>query len=170
MQSTQPAFYHSFVLRTSLPQASYHRPPRGMPACHLASERLTQHAPEFPAMPRPKVDPANRLRANMACLSCRISKRRCTGTFPCPSCIHRGLMASCGPSPRTDAGAQSRDASTTGPAPACNPVDSPVSNPSTTGPPSAGSAGAQHRTHPRMLWNRQGERGMGQTCTMDYRI
>ena len=147
-----------------------------------AAERLSQNAPEFPAMPRPKVDPANRLRANMACLSCRISKRRCTGTFPCPTCIQRGLMASCGPCPRTGAGAQSRDASsTTVPAPACNPVDSPVSNPrsimatTTTSPhshapdpPSAGSAGAQHRTHPRMLWNRQGERGMGQTCAMNY--
>ena len=140
-----------------------------------AAERLSQNAPEFPAMPRPKVDPANRLRANMACHSCRISKRRCTGTFPCPTCIHRGLMASCGPSPRTDAGAQSRDATVL--APACNPVDSPVSNPSTTmatsphshapDPPSAGLAGAQHRTHPRMLWNRQGERGMPVHCLVN---
>lgn len=136
-------------------------------------------------MPRPRVDAANRLRAFEACLACRTSKKRCSGIFPCANCIRRGRAATCVPCPRTDAGDdEGRHSFAYQPYPATaaaaapvNPevlrtpattavhprhqVDLPVSNPSAQSRgPDPPSTGAQHRTHPRMLWNRKGERGM----------
>ncbi|KKK21937.1 hypothetical protein AOCH_000173, partial [Aspergillus ochraceoroseus] len=46
-------------------------------------------------MPRPKVLPENRLRAVKACRQCRASKKRCTGTAPCPNCVRRGCAGKC---------------------------------------------------------------------------
>lgn len=48
-------------------------------------------------MGRPKVRPENRLRVNTACTACRASKKRCSGTFPCSNCIHKGRARSCIP-------------------------------------------------------------------------
>lgn len=54
-------------------------------------------------MPRPKVPPSRRQRAPEACVACRISKKRCSGSFPCTNCLRKGLSDSCGgcPPPRT---------------------------------------------------------------------
>lgn len=141
-------------------------------------------------MPRPKVHPSNRLRAFEACLFCRTSKKRCTGSFPCPNCIHRGRADSCVPSKKTGPSHQSRPSFTS---PSSNAADlqtsaatpasraqvtagfsshneayplihssSPQPNVSARTPiePGPGSPEAQHRTHPRMLRSLQGERGM----------
>lgn len=130
-------------------------------------------------MPRSKVHPANRLRANTACTACRASKKRCSGYFPCTNCIHKGRDRSCTPfksfpnaglrnrfvppsqpaveAPRTWRGmtvdlqtplrSQSRDIGT--PHPEFDKLQAGSHSPEVT-----------HRTHPRMLRNLQGERGM----------
>ncbi|KAJ5820842.1 Activator of stress genes [Penicillium chrysogenum] len=124
-------------------------------------------------MPRPKVHPANRLRANTACTACRASKKRCSGYFPCTNCIHKGRGRSCTPfKSLPNAGLRNR------PVPASRPtVETPqtsrgmavdLQNPShDIGTPhpefdtlEAGSHSPEvtHQTHPRMLRNLQGER------------
>ncbi|KAL4746513.1 hypothetical protein BDW72DRAFT_197594 [Aspergillus terricola var. indicus] len=116
-------------------------------------------------MPRPKVLPANRLRAPEACLACRASKKRCSGTFPCSKCVRNGRADTCVPfrrsttasSPRPindaykvispDAGRRIRNTSTI--SAARLPQIRPALN---------GTSGAPHKTHSRMLRSRQGER------------
>ena len=117
-------------------------------------------------MPRPKVLPANRLRAPEACLACRASKKRCSGTFPCSKCIRNGRADTCVPfrrpnnasSPRQtndayraltspDAGRRTRNTSN-------GPRALPQLLPAVTN-----TSGAPHKTHSRMLRSRQGERG-----------
>ncbi|KAL5338271.1 hypothetical protein BJX70DRAFT_367136 [Aspergillus crustosus] len=120
-------------------------------------------------MPRPKVLPANRLRAPEACLACRASKKRCSGTFPCSKCARNGRADTCVPFRRSntistprpttniyrslntpialDAGRQTRNTTSVG----------PRSFPQLL-PAIAGTSGAPHKTHSRMLRNRQGER------------
>ncbi|KAL4973095.1 hypothetical protein BDW66DRAFT_168867 [Aspergillus desertorum] len=115
-------------------------------------------------MPRPKVLPANRVRAPEACLACRASKKRCTGTFPCSKCIRNGRADTCIPFRRPTA------ASTPRPSNNAYRVISPnagrrIRNASTTSaaglpqllPALNGTSGAPHKTHSRMLRNRQGE-------------
>lgn len=131
-------------------------------------------------MGRPKVHPANRLRANTACTTCRASKKRCSGTFPCSNCIHKGRGRSCIPFKSTSvAGLRSRpspasraateDIPTWG-SPSVNlqsPLVTQVHDSSSVDRqierPEVGSRSpeATHRTHPRMLRNLQGEKGMG---------
>ncbi|OQE72390.1 hypothetical protein PENNAL_c0097G09401 [Penicillium nalgiovense] len=126
-------------------------------------------------MPRPKVHPANRLRANTACTACRTSKKRCSGYFPCTNCIHKGRGRSCTPFKSVpNAGPRSRLVPASGPT-----VEAPRTSRGTTvdlrnpsndiGTPhpefdtlEAGSHSPEvtHQTHPRMLRNLQGERGM----------
>ncbi|KAL4863097.1 hypothetical protein BDV12DRAFT_31767 [Aspergillus spectabilis] len=119
-------------------------------------------------MPRPKVLPANRLRAPEACLACRASKKRCSGTFPCSKCVRNGRADTCVPFRRSNitstqrptnkayramtttalgAGRQTRNTASVGPG------DLPQLLPAITG-----TSGAPHKTHSRMLRNRQGER------------
>ncbi|KAJ5357066.1 hypothetical protein N7517_011675 [Penicillium concentricum] len=125
-------------------------------------------------MPRPKVHPANRLRANTACTACRASKKRCSGYFPCTNCTHKGRGRSCTPFKSPNVGLRSR-------IPPSQPtVESPrtpretranlqplMSQSHDIGTPDpefdtleAGSQSPEvtHRTHPRMLRNLQGER------------
>ncbi|KAL4907201.1 hypothetical protein BDW74DRAFT_148741, partial [Aspergillus multicolor] len=113
-------------------------------------------------MPRPKVLPANRLRAPEACLACRASKKRCSGTFPCTKCIRNGRADTCVPFRRSstvtprqndayrltspDAGRRVRTSSIST---ASLPQLLPALN---------GTSEAPHKTHSRMLRNRQGER------------
>ncbi|KAJ5690861.1 hypothetical protein N7462_005253 [Penicillium macrosclerotiorum] len=133
-------------------------------------------------MGRPKVLPANRLRANTACTACRASKKRCSGSFPCTSCIHKGQGRTCMPFKLVAGESRSRHPSAT-----CQATDTiPAATRSSWGeastnfqspPPTsihetsphgrsveqsleAGSRSpeATHRTHPRMLRNLQGER------------
>ncbi|KAL4981306.1 hypothetical protein BDW68DRAFT_196785 [Aspergillus falconensis] len=116
-------------------------------------------------MPRPKVLPANRLRAPEACLACRASKKRCSGTFPCSKCIRNGRADTCVPFRRST--------TASGPRPPNNAysVISPdagrrIWNTSTISaaslpqllPVMSGASGALHKTHSRMLRSRQGER------------
>ncbi|KAJ5813214.1 hypothetical protein N7447_010237 [Penicillium robsamsonii] len=127
-------------------------------------------------MPRPKVHPANRLRANTACTACRASKKRCSGYFPCTNCTHKGRGRSCTPfKPLPNVGLRSR------PMPPSQPtVESPqtprgmgidlqtplISQSHDIGTPNpefdalegSHSPEVTHRTHPRMLRNLQGER------------
>ncbi|KAL6232470.1 hypothetical protein BDW75DRAFT_247146 [Aspergillus navahoensis] len=116
-------------------------------------------------MPRPKVLPANRLRAPEACLACRASKKRCSGTFPCSKCIRNGRADTCVPFRR------STTASTPRPPNNAYRVISPdagrrIQNTSTISVPNlpqllpalSGTSSAPHKTHSRMLRNRQGER------------
>lgn len=133
------------------------------------------------SMPRPKVHPANRLRANTACTACRASKKRCSGYFPCSNCIHKGRDRSCTPFkslPNPNAGLRSRRVPPSQPtveAPRTwrgmtvdlqTPLRSQSDDISTPHPEfdklQAGSHSPEvtHRTHPRMLRNLQGERGM----------
>ncbi|KAJ5488529.1 hypothetical protein N7539_003419 [Penicillium diatomitis] len=136
-------------------------------------------------MGRPKVLPANRLRANTACTTCRASKKRCSGSFPCTNCIHKGRAQTCIPfksassfrSPTLTRArrepAASRQPVGTSPASPCR--ESRFNNMQTRpsrlreGSPSdqqlersfengSRSPEATHRTHPRMLRNLQGER------------
>ncbi|CDM37991.1 transcriptional regulator family: Fungal Specific TF [Penicillium roqueforti] len=128
-------------------------------------------------MPRPKVHPANRLRANTACTACRASKKRCSGYFPCTNCIHKGCGRSCTPfkslshaglrsplvpasrptveAPRTRRGVsvESQSLLTS----QSHDIGTPRVEPDT---PEVGSHSPEvtHRTHPRMLRNLQGER------------
>jgi len=130
-------------------------------------------------MGRPKVLPANRLRANTACTACRSSKKRCSGSFPCTNCIHKGRGRLCIPFKSiSDSPARTRSSATRSSiennaewnddALAADPQTPLVSPPDNSavetqlGPePGAGSRSpeATHRTHPRMLRNLQGERG-----------
>lgn len=129
-------------------------------------------------MGRPKVLPANRLRANTACTACRASKKRCSGTFPCSNCIHKGRSRSCVPFKSiSDSGLRSGASPSTRQAIEGTPawesssinLQSPMAPQildSTTDSQlqrtlEAGSRSpeATHRTHPRMLRNLQGERG-----------
>ncbi|RDW70516.1 Zn(II)2Cys6 transcription factor [Aspergillus mulundensis] len=115
-------------------------------------------------MPRPKVLPANRLRAPEACLACRASKKRCSGSFPCTKCIRNGRADTCVPFRRSnsvsaprqndayrvtspDAGRRARNTSS------INAASLPQLLPALNG-----TSGAPHKTHSRMLRNRQGER------------
>ncbi|KAJ5227608.1 uncharacterized protein N7469_007614 [Penicillium citrinum] len=129
-------------------------------------------------MGRPKVLPANRLRANTACTACRSSKKRCSGSFPCTNCIHKGRGRLCIPFKSiSDSPARTRS-SATRPSIENNaewndnaltadpqtPIVSPPNHSAVEtqlGPEQgAGSRSpeATHRTHPRMLRNLQGER------------
>ncbi|KAL4757127.1 Zn(II)2Cys6 transcription factor [Aspergillus foveolatus] len=116
-------------------------------------------------MPRPKVLPANRLRAPEACLACRASKKRCSGTFPCSKCIRNGRADTCVPFRR------STTASSPRPMNDAYKVISPdagrrIRNTSNISaarlpqllPALSGTSGAPHKTHSRMLRSRQGER------------
>ncbi|KAL3469632.1 hypothetical protein BJX99DRAFT_240964 [Aspergillus californicus] len=120
-------------------------------------------------MPRPKVLPANRLRAPEACLACRASKKRCSGSFPCSKCIRNGRADSCVPfrrsnltsspqqtinsyrTPNTQVAQDARRQSRRTPSVGRDRL--PQLLPAVTG-----KSGAPHQTHPRMLRNRQGER------------
>ncbi|KAL4928647.1 Zn(II)2Cys6 transcription factor [Aspergillus undulatus] len=116
-------------------------------------------------MPRPKVLPANRLRAPEACLACRASKKRCSGTFPCSKCIRNGRADTCVPFRRSNTSSSSRPTNSTyqaltSPDAGRRTRDTP-SNGSTSLPqllpPINGTSGAPHKTHSRMLRSRQGE-------------
>ncbi|KAF4762748.1 hypothetical protein N7455_003593 [Penicillium solitum] len=128
-------------------------------------------------MPRPKVHPANRLRANTACTACRASKKRCSGYFPCTNCIHKGRDRSCTPfKSLPNAGLRNRLVPPSQPtveAPRTwrgmtvdlqTPLRSQSHDIGTPHPEfdklQAGSHSPEvtHRTHPRMLRNLQGER------------
>ena len=131
------------------------------------------------SMPRPKVHPANRLRANTACTACRASKKRCSGYFPCTNCIHKGCGRSCTPFKSVpNTGLRSRLVPASRPTveapqtrreisvdlqsllrPQSHDIGTP---PVESDTPQAGSHSPEvtHRTHPRMLRNLQGERGM----------
>ncbi|PLN74536.1 fungal-specific transcription factor domain-domain-containing protein [Aspergillus taichungensis] len=122
-------------------------------------------------MPRAKVDPKHRQRADKACLACRSSKKRCSGTFPCTKCVRTGRADSCAASVQLRTPGLSstrvRNATVTrdsdlhdAVAPptlrcATPPLQSPI-QPSVH--PGSLSPEAPHRTHPRMLRNLQGER------------
>ncbi|CAI7595322.1 unnamed protein product [Penicillium viridicatum] len=127
-------------------------------------------------MPRPKVHPANRLRANTACTACRASKKRCSGYFPCTNCIQKGRDRSCTPfKSLPNAGLRSRLVPPSQPtveAPRTwrgmtvdlqTPLRSQSQDIRTPHPEfdklQAGSHSPEvtHRTHPRMLRNLQGE-------------
>ncbi|KAJ5674324.1 uncharacterized protein N7477_004258 [Penicillium maclennaniae] len=127
-------------------------------------------------MGRPKVHPANRLRANTACTTCRASKKRCSGSFPCTNCIHKGRGRTCIPfksipdtSPQSRPSPTIRSAIEDIPAWGSSSINlqSPTAlhTPDRAGHPlerviEAGSRSpeATHRTLPRMLRNLQGER------------
>ncbi|CAI7632052.1 unnamed protein product [Penicillium palitans] len=128
-------------------------------------------------MPRPKVHPANRLRANTACTACRASKKRCSGYFPCTNCIHKGRDRSCTPfKSLPNAGLRNRLVPPSQPAVEASrtwrrmtvdlqtPLRSQSHDIGTPHPEfdklQAGSHSPEvtHRTHPRMLRNLQGER------------
>ncbi|RAL05361.1 Zn(II)2Cys6 transcription factor [Aspergillus ibericus CBS 121593] len=128
-------------------------------------------------MPRPKVHPANRRRAYEACLACRATKKRCSGTFPCSKCVRLGRAETCVPSPRSTA---QRPAGSTHPLENGSVVSDSATRPATTlsvNPPADRadfdshsqlsapghstrpvSPETLHRTHPRMLRNLHGER------------
>ncbi|OOF95346.1 hypothetical protein ASPCADRAFT_515743 [Aspergillus carbonarius ITEM 5010] len=127
-------------------------------------------------MPRPKVHPANRLRAYKACLACRATKKRCSGTFPCSKCVRLGRADTCVPSPRTTqrptdtthplengsgvSDSESRPTTTLSSIPLTDQVDhNQLSGTShSTAEPRPVSPETLHRTHPRMLRNLRGER------------
>lgn len=121
-------------------------------------------------MARPKVHPANRLRAYEACLFCRTSKRRCSGSFPCQNCIRKGQAHSCMPSRRRESFSASRQPNTpdapSGPVTAIMPSQVLSSTDAqshasleTSVDQGLASPEAQHKTRPRMLRSLQGERG-----------
>ena len=131
---------------------------------------------DFSRMARPKVQPENRLRANTACTACRASKKRCSGYFPCTNCIHKGRGSSCTPF-KSFSSLRSRPIAVSRPAEVpptwsgsgiglLSPLRSQTHDATTPNrevhTPEAGSHSpeATHRTHPRMLRNLQGERGM----------
>lgn len=165
-----------------------------MAAMHLSTSVVGQleYSP-FPTSPdsssnmgRPKVLPANRLRANTACTACRASKKRCSGSFPCSNCIHKGRARSCipfksipdSPAPRpatrtsieqnlSTTSAHTRDDWQIPSLPLAAEPQTPLVSPqnASTDPhldldqTGSRSPEATHRTHPRMLRNLQGERG-----------
>ncbi|KAJ5762573.1 uncharacterized protein N7511_005955, partial [Penicillium nucicola] len=127
-------------------------------------------------MARPKVLPANRLRANTACTACRSSKKRCSGSFPCTNCISKGRSRTCTPFKSFDTSLRNRPVHA-----AAENTNSPpwretvpgtqvsarshtleIVNPrresNTAWEPGSHSPEATHRTHPRMLRNLHGER------------
>lgn len=164
-------------------------PPRGCfaPICGdftAVRPRFLVPSSLFAIMGRPKVLPANRLRANTACTACRASKKRCSGSFPCTNCIHKGRGHTCIPFKSISATeSRSRRESTVSRQPIesiptawselsanIQNIQSPRSSQIQDASPSdrhiqrpleAGSRSpeATHRTHPRMLRNLQGERG-----------
>ncbi|CAG8070582.1 unnamed protein product [Penicillium salamii] len=121
-------------------------------------------------MARPKVHPDNRLRANTACTACRKSKKRCSGQFPCSNCLHKGLGGSC--IPFRSLPARSRPTASRPAAPRWSEPEIGLQSPLrsqthevvtpnqrvTTPEAESHSPEAPHRTHPRMLRNRQGDR------------
>ncbi|KAJ5388851.1 hypothetical protein N7509_011392 [Penicillium cosmopolitanum] len=127
-------------------------------------------------MGRPKVLPANRLRANTACTACRASKKRCSGSFPCSNCIHKGRARSCIPFKSIpDSPVRTRPSASVNvaenldvnwenlPAEPQTPLISPhndFADPQREHALGVGSRSpeATHRTHARMLLNLQGER------------
>ncbi|KAL4886693.1 fungal-specific transcription factor domain-containing protein [Aspergillus karnatakaensis] len=120
-------------------------------------------------MPRPKVLPANRLRAPEACLACRASKKRCSGTFPCTKCVRNGRADTCVPFRRSNASPTSRPTNNAYgviSTPAARDVARQTRNTASVRPRGlpqllpamSGTSGAPHKTHSRMLLNRQGER------------
>ena len=129
-------------------------------------------------MGRPKVHPANRLRANTACTTCRASKKRCSGSFPCTNCIRKGRGRTCIPFKSIpDTSPQSRPSPATQtaiediPAWSSSSVNlhSPAASHTHDGADrqiervietGSRSPEATHRTLPRMLRNLQGERGI----------
>lgn len=135
---------------------------------HAGTPRLFNSA----SMARPKVHPDNRLRANTACTACRKSKKRCSGQFPCSNCLHKGLGGSC--IPFRSLPARSRPAASRPAAPRWSEPEIGLQSPLrsqthevvtpnqrvTTPEAESHSPEAPHRTHPRMLRNRQGDRGM----------
>ncbi|CZR61900.1 related to nitrate assimilation regulatory protein nirA [Phialocephala subalpina] len=46
-------------------------------------------------MPRPRVRPADRQRAPKACVTCKVSKKRCDANLPCALCVRKGRAESC---------------------------------------------------------------------------
>lgn len=133
-------------------------------------------------MGRPKVLPANRLRANTACTACRASKKRCSGSFPCTNCVSKGRGHTCIPFKSiSNTDSRNRRESTISQQPlesiptAWSEINASLQSPRSSQiqdaspsdrlierPLEAGSRSpeATHRTHPRMLRNLQGERGM----------
>ncbi|OQE02973.1 hypothetical protein PENVUL_c036G02144 [Penicillium vulpinum] len=130
-------------------------------------------------MPRPKVHPANRLRASTACTACRVSKKRCSGYFPCTNCIHKGRGRSCTPFkslpspalrsrlvPASQPTAETPRTSRTMGVDLQDPLRSQshgsrirMAYPDSDAPETGShSPEVTHRTHPRMLRNLQGER------------
>ncbi|KAJ0415190.1 hypothetical protein BJY00DRAFT_293847 [Aspergillus carlsbadensis] len=119
-------------------------------------------------MPRPKVLPANRLRAPEACLACRASKKRCSGTFPCTKCIRNGRADTCVPFRRsslTSTPRQTNNLYKASNSPVSQDAGRQTRNSLTIAPerlpqllPAPGTSRAPHKTHSRMLRNRQGER------------
>ena len=142
-------------------------------------------------MGRPKINPANRLRANTACTICRASKKRCSGSFPCTNCINKGRAHACvpfkststtRPHSRSDPAACSSPAATaTTWTPSVPSLWSPMSSRINAASPSerqlaqvpeAGSRSpeATHRTHPRMLRNLQGDKGRQQMSSIERNL
>ncbi|KAJ5371496.1 uncharacterized protein N7496_007588 [Penicillium cataractarum] len=131
-------------------------------------------------MGRPKVLPANRLRANTACTACRASKKRCSGSFPCTNCVSKGRGHTCIPFKSiSNTDSRNRRESTISRQPlesiptAWSEINANLQSPRSSQiqdaspsdrlierPLEAGSRSpeATHRTHPRMLRNLQGER------------
>lgn len=136
-------------------------------------------------MGRPKVHPANRLRANTACTTCRASKKRCSGSFPCTNCIRKGCGRTCIPFKSIpDTSPQSRPSPATQtaiediPAWSSSSVNlhSPAASHTHDGADrliervietGSRSPEATHRTLPRMLRNLQGERGCSKCLKSD---
>lgn len=120
-------------------------------------------------MPRPKVLPANRLRAPEACLACRASKKRCSGTFPCSKCIRNGRADSCVPFRRSNTSCTSAPRQTSNAYRAPTTPDAGRRSRNTSSarlgslpqviPAMSGTSGAPHKTHSRMLRDRKGEQG-----------
>lgn len=129
-------------------------------------------------MGRPKVLPANRLRANTACTACRASKKRCSGSFPCTNCVHKGRARSCipfksvsnigfcdGPSPASRQSIENipvwEESSVNLQSPITSHIHDDGNDRQLQRTLEAGSRSpeATHRTHPRMLRNLQGDRG-----------
>lgn len=128
-------------------------------------------------MGRPKVLPANRLRANTACTACRASKKRCSGSFPCTNCINKGRGRTCIPfksiseSPARAQPSAARaaieqnadwdDLNDSLHAQLVSPHNDSTADLLLEQTLEAGSRSpeATHRTHARMLRNLQGERG-----------
>lgn len=122
-------------------------------------------------MARPRVQPANRLRVTTACTACRKSKKRCSGSFPCTNCIHKGCGGSCTPfksasrshqaASRPSARSTETESGKLSKAPFVSQNHNVLTPHREIDTLELGSHSpeATHRTHPRMLRNLQGERG-----------